>query len=93
MPRLPSSHALYTATLPPNHFPLCIPSFSFSGCTKISSSSRTKDPQATVKAHIKLLHDYNEIRDIGQGLMAIIADNRVVRVSDVYRDFDVGEGD
>jgi len=54
---------------------------------------RTKDPQATVKAHIKLLHDYNEIRDIGQGLMEISADNRGVRVSDVYRDFDVGEGD
>lgn len=54
---------------------------------------RNKDPQATVKAHIKLLHDYNEIRDIGQGLMGVIADNRGVRVSDVYRDFDVDEGD
>jgi len=46
-----------------------------------------------VKAHIKLLHDYNEIRDIGQGLMGIIADNRGLRVSDVYRDFDIAEGD
>lgn len=54
---------------------------------------RTTDPQATVKAHIKLLHNYNEIRDIGQGLMGIIADNRGVRVSEVYKDFDVGEGD
>lgn len=54
---------------------------------------RTKDPHATVKAHIKLLHDYNEIRDIGQGLMGIIADNRGLRVSDVYRDFDIAEGD
>ena len=54
---------------------------------------RTKDPQATVKTHIKLLHDYNEIRDVGQGLMGIIADNRGVRVRDIYQDFDVGEGD
>ncbi len=54
---------------------------------------RTKDPQATVKAHIKLLHDYNEIHDVGQGLMGIIADNRGVRVRDVYHEFDVGEGD
>lgn len=54
---------------------------------------RTKDPQATVKTHIKLLHDYNEIRDVGQGLMGIMADNRGVRVRDVYQDFDVGEGD
>lgn len=58
-----------------------------------SACSRNKDAQATVKAHIKLLHDYNEIRDIGQGLMGIIADNKGVRVRDVYRDFDVGEGD
>lgn len=54
---------------------------------------RTKDAQATVKTHIKLLHDYNEIRDVGQGLMGIIADNRGVRVRDVYQDFGVGEGD
>ena len=58
-----------------------------------SACPRNKDAQATVKAHIKLLHDYNEIRDIGQGLMGIIADNKGVRVRDVYRDFDVGEGD
>lgn len=55
--------------------------------------SRTTEPQATVKAHIKLLHDYNEIRDIGQGLIGIIAENRGARVSEVYKDFDVGEGD
>ena len=54
---------------------------------------RTKDPQATVKAHIKLLHDYNEIRDVGQGLMGIIADNRGVRARDVYQEFNVDEGD
>ena len=54
---------------------------------------RNKDPQATVKAHIKLLHDYNEIRDVGQGLMGIIADTKGVRVRDVYQEFGVGEGD
>ncbi|KAM0804626.1 Swi5-domain-containing protein [Usnea florida] len=59
----------------------------------IDAQLKTKDAQATVKAHIKLLHDYNEIRDVGQGLMGIIADNRGVRAIDVYRDFDVGEGD
>ncbi|CAF9904932.1 hypothetical protein IMSHALPRED_000216 [Imshaugia aleurites] len=60
---------------------------------EIDGRLKTKDPQATVQAHIKLLHDYNEIRDVGQGLMGIIADNRGVRVRDVYQDFDVGEGD
>ena len=65
---------------------LCSPS-------NISSLPSTKDAQAKVKAHIKLLHDYNEIRDVGQGLMGIIADNRGVRVIDIYNDFGVGEGD
>lgn len=59
----------------------------------VNAQLKTKDAQATVKAHIKLLHDYNEIRDVGQGLMGIIADNRGVRAIDVYRDFDVGESD
>lgn len=62
-------------------------------CRKVEAQLKNKDSQATVKAHIKLLHDYNEIRDVGQGLMGLIADNRGVRVRDVYRDFDVGEGD
>ncbi|KAF6223523.1 hypothetical protein HO133_000366 [Letharia lupina] len=60
---------------------------------EVDGQLKTKDPQATVKAHIKLLHDYNEIRDIGQGLMGIIADNRGVPVREVYQDFNVGEGD
>ncbi|CAF9914128.1 MAG: hypothetical protein ALECFALPRED_009344 [Alectoria fallacina] len=60
---------------------------------EVHGQLKTKDAQATVKAHIKLLHDYNEIRDVGQGLMGIIADSRGVRVKHVYQDFDVGEGD
>ena len=59
----------------------------------VNGGHRTQDPQAIVKAHIKLLHDYNEIRDVGQGLMGIIADQRGVRVVDVYREFDVADGD
>ncbi|MCJ1456598.1 hypothetical protein MMC28_006960 [Mycoblastus sanguinarius] len=61
--------------------------------TEIEGKLETRDPQAIVKEHIRLLHDYNEIRDIGQGLMGIIADNKGVRVKDVYKDFDVDEGD
>ena len=60
---------------------------------RYQSIHRTTDPQAVVNKHIKLLHDYNEIRDVGQGLMGIIADQRGVRVVDVYRDFDIAEGD
>jgi DNA repair protein Swi5/Sae3 len=59
----------------------------------VLSADRNPDPFVTVKQHIKLLHDYNEIRDVGMGLMGIIADNRNMRVRDVYAEFGVGEDD
>ncbi|EAL91986.1 conserved hypothetical protein [Aspergillus fumigatus A1163] len=51
------------------------------------------DPSTTVKRHIRLLHEYNEIKDIGQGLMGLIADARGVRQVDVQREFGVGDRD
>ncbi|PSS22435.1 hypothetical protein M430DRAFT_137674 [Amorphotheca resinae ATCC 22711] len=45
---------------------------------------------ATVKKHIKLLHEYNDIRDIGQGLIGMIAENRGVRIGELYEEFGVG---
>jgi len=61
--------------------------------TKANLEAVTRDlksPAATtVKTHISLLHEYNEIRDIGQGLLGMVADNRGVRISDVYGEFGV----
>jgi hypothetical protein len=37
-----------------------------------------------------LLHNYNDIRDVGQGFMGMIADNRGVRVRELYEEFGVG---
>jgi DNA repair protein Swi5/Sae3 len=51
------------------------------------------DPSETVKRHIRLLHDYNEIKDIAQGLMGLIADARGVRQVEVQSEFGVGTGD
>ncbi|KAL5003118.1 Swi5-domain-containing protein [Aspergillus recurvatus] len=51
------------------------------------------DPSETVKRHIRLLHEYNEIKDIGQGLMGLIADARGVRQVDVQKEFGVGVKD
>lgn len=48
---------------------------------------------AVIKDHIRLLHEYNEIKDIGQGLMGLVAEGRGVRVKDVMGDFGVGEKD
>jgi DNA repair protein Swi5/Sae3 len=46
-----------------------------------------------IKQHIKLLHEYNEIKDVAQGLIGMIADARDVRVVDCQREFGVGVGD
>lgn len=54
-------------------------------------ADQSRHPAAeTVKNHIKLLHDYNDIRDVGQGLVGMIADNRGVRIGELYDEFGVG---
>ncbi|KAI2788261.1 DNA repair protein SWI5 [Penicillium oxalicum] len=55
--------------------------------------SLKNDPSETVKRHIRLLHEYNEIKDIAQGLMGLIADARGVRHVDVQKEFGVHEED
>lgn len=56
-------------------------------------SSALKSSNAVIKDHIALLHKYNEIKDIGQGLMGLIADQRDCRVVKVMEEFGVAEGD
>ncbi|EAW12517.1 SWI5/SAE3 family protein [Aspergillus clavatus NRRL 1] len=51
------------------------------------------DPSMTVKHHIRLLHEYNEIKDVGQGLLGLIADARGMRQIDVQREFGLGDRD
>jgi hypothetical protein len=46
-----------------------------------------------VKEHIKLLHEYNELKDVGQGLMGLIADQRGVRIVEVQEEFGVDSKD
>lgn len=49
--------------------------------------------RAAIKEHIALLHRYNGIRDVAQGLMGMIADQRGVRMRDVQSDFGLSEKD
>ena len=57
-------------------------------------TAKLKNPAAaTVKRHIKLLHDYNDIKDVGQGLIGMIADSKGLRVGELYKDFDLELGD
>lgn len=53
-----------------------------------------KDPNKTVQKHIKLLHEYNEMRDVALGLMGMVAEKRGVVVGEVMEEFglDVREG-
>ncbi|OQD70496.1 hypothetical protein PENDEC_c023G06235 [Penicillium decumbens] len=56
-------------------------------------SKLQQDPSVTVNRHIRLLHEYNEIKDAAQGLIGLIADARGVRQVEVEREFGVKEGD
>lgn len=52
-----------------------------------------KEAQTIIKKHIKQLHEYNEIKDVAQGLIGLIAEQRGVRVVECEGDFGVGKGD
>ncbi|KFZ06519.1 hypothetical protein V501_07334 [Pseudogymnoascus sp. VKM F-4519 (FW-2642)] len=57
-----------------------------------NGKKRNPDAAATVKAHIKRLHAYNEIRDVGQGLIGLIAEQRGVRIGECYDGGEFGVG-
>ena len=57
------------------------------------TKSALSTANAVIKEHITLLHKYNEIKDIAQGLMGLIAESRGVRVKVVMEEFGMGEGD
>ncbi|KAJ5081343.1 hypothetical protein NUU61_009607 [Penicillium alfredii] len=58
-----------------------------------SKLSSRQNPSTTVQRHIRLLHEYNEIKDVGQGLMGLIADAHGVRQIEVQKEFGVKEDD
>lgn len=45
-------------------------------------------PEKTVQDHIRLLRQYNKIKDVGQQLIGLIAENRGISVGSLY-----GRGD
>lgn len=58
-----------------------------------STDNRRQDPSKTVQRHIRLLHEYNEIKDVALGLMGLIAEARGVRLVEVQREYGVKEQD
>ncbi|KAJ6123556.1 hypothetical protein N7471_010873 [Penicillium samsonianum] len=51
------------------------------------------NPNTTCERYTQLLHEYNDIKDVGQGLMGLIADARGVRQVEVEKEFGVSEED
>ncbi|KAG6357062.1 hypothetical protein INS49_014939 [Diaporthe citri] len=55
--------------------------------------SRLRQPaESTVSEHIKLLRQYNKVKDVGQQLIGLNADNRGVPVGSLYTDEHYGVG-
>jgi DNA repair protein Swi5/Sae3 len=88
-------HSLATQTKLPSGLPLATtnPSTGLPLSEDEILASALKSSNAVVKEHITLLHKYNEIKDIGQGLMGLIADKRDCRVVVVMDEFGLGEKD
>ncbi|KAK1525712.1 uncharacterized protein CCOS01_08130 [Colletotrichum costaricense] len=54
-----------------------------------------EEASAVVAKHVKLLRQYNQIKDVGQQLMGMVAEKRGVTVGSLYetREFGVGPKD
>ena len=53
----------------------------------------TTDAALAVQQHIKLLHDYNEIRDIALNFVGKIAETERCRALDVLKEYNMDETD
>ncbi|EPS39324.1 hypothetical protein H072_6946 [Dactylellina haptotyla CBS 200.50] len=58
-----------------------------------STAKLTNPAKSTIQRHIKLLHDFNEIRDVGLHLIGMIADERGVGLKEVLGEFGVTDKD
>ncbi|KAJ5150470.1 uncharacterized protein N7500_010659 [Penicillium coprophilum] len=58
--------------------------------TNVDSSG---NPDDTCKRYTQLLHEYNDIKDVGQGLMGLLAEARGMRQVEVEKEFGVSEED
>lgn len=59
----------------------------------LTSAFYSDNPNTTCERYTQLLHEYNDIKDVGQGLMGLIADARGVRQIEVEKEFGVSGED
>lgn len=55
-----------------------------------SSGFASQPPEAIVQTHIELLKSYNDVKDVGQQLIGLVAENRGVPVGKLYEDGEFG---
>ena len=53
----------------------------------------SEDPSLTVNRHIRLLHDYNEIRDVALNFVGKIAEKERCRSVDILKEYGMDETD
>ncbi|OLN96710.1 DNA repair protein SWI5-like protein [Colletotrichum chlorophyti] len=51
-----------------------------------------EEASAVVARHMRLLREYNEIKDVGQQLMGMVAEKRSVTVGSLYETGEFGVG-
>ncbi|GKT46267.1 DNA repair protein SWI5 [Colletotrichum spaethianum] len=51
-----------------------------------------EEASAAVARHVALLREYNEIKDVGQQLMGMVAEKRGVTVGSLYKTGEFGVG-
>ncbi|KAK3328101.1 Swi5-domain-containing protein [Cercophora scortea] len=52
--------------------------------TEQEQSKLSQAPELTTQTHIRLLKEYNDIKDIGQQLIGLVAENKGVRIGTLY---------
>jgi hypothetical protein len=57
---------------------------------RFANACRSQPPEATVQTYIRGLQEYNEIKDIGQQLIGLIAENRGVPIRTLYENGEYG---
>lgn len=70
--------------------PTTVPNSSSNGTPDLETLSHARD---IVRNHIALLHRYNEIKDVGMGLLSLLADRDGRRLGEVMELFGVDERD